>query len=379
MEGIRLSGWVKNSLSIGKLLEVLADSLNGSAVRVKEGYEILLCYPMHFLLQTTIRERREELQAELPLTRELFGMGPGYYALLRLFLRKVEEHMLTEAHMEDSFFSGTDEDFENLKHLFEERLRTFLEGKGDRDGNLFLGVRPDEIPVQRGKDMVFSYTGAFRRRDLENLNPAEAARLLFLWPEKDKDAYFYRNTALYLLTSLLPVEERDEESFEAEEVLLSGLREANRKDPSLALPLETYTSIESLGHEKEALEDETPDLLLREDYSYRTGERDFLLPEQGVAIRLNASYLQESEGHIHAFFPQGKTPRPILYFGVYEQKEEGTGEWTSQIESEEAQEILFLQKPSGKTLYRLTLIPPEGHSAREYEGFVPHVSVLSCE
>ena len=208
--------------------------------------------------------------------------GAGFHAAAIRFVEELGTARLKELTVDDETGYVIHRDFERMKreHFYPwlNALKRHCEQRGNEYSNLCLcwdleQYQPEEIP-----GTVITPMGRF---DIENMvkqtekyGISWLADRFFIWDNEEKDALYYRNTALnYLWERCYFVSsERSGEDRECNRLILDSLEQAARLSPGLPLPVDAYRELCSLDGRKPLLRADAPEMESDFPAGFRKGE-----------------------------------------------------------------------------------------------------------
>lgn len=141
---------------------------------------------------------------------------------------------------------------------------------------------------------------------VDNKNMIEFAQNFFIWPHREKDAYYYRNCALHNLWMhcMFQPKERSKWDDQCNRSIIFSMQMAIKKDPNIPYPMEAYQEICALQHlplpNIEGFVSMQEDIgYLRDDVMYTIGNLVYAIP---------GHYLSEFEEDAQTQYYYDKNP-----------------------------------------------------------------------
>lgn len=211
--------------------------------------------------------------------------------------------------------------------------------------------QPEEIP-----GTVITPMGRFDARSMvkavETLGIRWLTDQFFLWDSEEKDARFYRNTALNLLWEdccFVPSDRRESDRS-CHEAIMRNLEQAAKMDSLLPLPLSAYQEICALSGHEPAIPDTAPKM----EETFPIGFRRGYITQAFGVLRLQlpgaCQYEWEEEGDKggNALWWDGSNEHP-LWRVTGLRKKEGDAELKTPFEEE--RDVEELEIPNGRARF----------------------------
>lgn len=143
----------------------------------------------------------------------------------------------------------------NSKAVFAEMVR-------HSPGGIYFCWAPEQYEPSQIPDTVVSHMGRFTMEEFHRQTVDWLANRFFVWENAEKDALFYRNSALnqlweccrYLPSTASP------DIAKSNKEILDALETASQLDPTLPLPLSVYREVCALDERNPVLSDTVPEM-----------------------------------------------------------------------------------------------------------------------
>ncbi len=209
------------------------------------------------------------LKPYLSIATQTNVAGPGYHAFACDFFAKIAEMSPIPLSVTDPSNYYNSRDFEQLRSgVFERWLRdlgNYIETNSAQMESLCIAwpltyYKPMEQPGQ-----LVTPLGYISIEEFTYSTPHELAQRFFIWNERERDALFYRNSALSLLWKecWFAYSNMNEYTMKQADTIIDLVELAYAKDASLPLPLHEYHQLcnvrgrEALIHTGEMMRDVT--------------------------------------------------------------------------------------------------------------------------
>jgi len=158
----------------------------------------------------------------------LAHLGPGFHNFLYEFLDVLGDNLGTDFIFDDETGYQFHRDFESLRKLYDAEVLKTLEGCLKSESSLLGWANPEWLPLPV-PGYLYTPTGSWRYDDLKRTlqnNSEDFLLKYYIWPNPEKDAYFFRNLGLLLLwTEFVWVEPRFPEEKSWRRKYLSASKE----------------------------------------------------------------------------------------------------------------------------------------------------------
>ncbi len=186
--------------------------------------------------------------------------GPGYHvAVVELFDKIMNEEGVYLS-MDDECDYLEDHDFERIKQMYfipymSQLMRQFSNMK-EEDQATYGWDERSYLPVAKENTVITPY-GYISGKQAGSYSIDTACQNFYIWNEIEKDAYFYRNSALVSLwcDCLFENSLYDEKSLNVSKSICDALEKAHELDPLCALPVDEYQQLCKLLHRKNKIFD----------------------------------------------------------------------------------------------------------------------------
>jgi len=229
----------------------------------------------------------------------LAHLGPGFHNFLYEFLDVLGDNLGTDFIFDDETGYQFHRDFESLRKLYDAEVLKTLEGCLKSESSLLGWANPEWLPLPV-PGYLYTPTGSWRYDDLKRTlqnNSEDFLLKYYIWPNPEKDAYFFRNLGLLLLwTEFVWVEPRFPEDKKLATKILVCFERARDLQPDIELPGEDIEAVKKILSGKEA-----------KGKTYRSGDVFYQL--SGWTAVVGGDFLHEIKGEIHFFWKKDKNIR----------------------------------------------------------------------
>lgn len=172
-------------------------------------------------------------------------VGPGYHVAVVDLFEKIQKEGPIYLTIDDECEYLEDHDFERIKenyfYPYMDRLMESFSSMLETDEATYAWDNKSYLPLAKEK-CVITPLGYIHANACKNIRMEEACRNYFIWNEIEKDAYFYRNSALVSLWCDCLFEKSifDEKALSIAKSICNALEKAHEFDRTLALPVDEY-------------------------------------------------------------------------------------------------------------------------------------------
>ena len=305
----------------------------------KDGIRVVLC-PMGYLDFGWSRESGLFGQWRISGGCTTVPGGPGLHKAAAEFLDGLGRE-LKELQVQDSTGYWEQRDFECLARESYEpwlvrELGEVLEKLDQAPGSVPLfwgeeGYLPQEVP-----GTVYTPMGRFSRQWLrERLDQGkgrELAQRIFLWPNGEKDALYYRNGAMKRMWQdcCFAPSDRHYTDQQVNGFVLDWLEQAAKMDPSLPLPVSAYRELCIMDGREFRIPEDAPQL--EEEYEPGYHKEELLQSYETLWIPIPGVYRyvwdDDGVGHAGCVWLDEDGGGPIWRVSAY-RNQEGHAEWNA--------------------------------------------------
>ena len=171
--------------------------------------------------------------------------GPGYHAFVCELFDKIQKEGPVYLSIDDECDYLQDHDLNRIRDIaFYPYMRRLMESfskmKEDEEAT-YAWENKSYLPIAKEKSII-TPLGYVYAAQCRNLSIEEACRQFYIWNEIEKDALFYRNSALVSLwcDCLFENSLYDEASLSLAKSICIALEKAHELDKSLPLPVDEY-------------------------------------------------------------------------------------------------------------------------------------------
>lgn len=259
----------RDQQEMNALYEVLGELCRREGVQIEdrgENVEILVC-PQG---KITVREEGKNMI----LSANTRHGGPGFHAFVVELFQDLEEELEGDYELRDDLEYDKDEDFHRILHAYENELDyvrdLILNEPGFKNRN-YLFDETFYLPKNK-EGRVLTTTGDMDEKEFRNKSLDDLMDNFYVWNDWDRDARFYRNSALTLLAKECygPYSKMNDQSEKIAEEICDDLEIAFEKDPALPLPVNAYNELIKLLDRKNKLEGAVQ--MAKEPVQYRSQE-----------------------------------------------------------------------------------------------------------
>ncbi|MDV0446765.1 hypothetical protein MsAg5_06200 [Methanosarcinaceae archaeon Ag5] len=237
--------------------------------------------------------------------------GPGFHAAAVDFLDDFAAKSKLELSVDDETGYYADHDFEKIRReqfclWLDNLVQAVYEQFQDADvGNIFICWNPGSYEPADVPNTVVTPVGRFSMKNLlmKAADIEAFAGDFFIWNNREKDAKFYRNSALSMLWEdcYFQSSRRSPEDKKVNKDIIWHLEKAMKADPLLPIPIPEYLEICGLDSSKPksvvgipAFESEFPIGYRKSEINMRLG--NLLLPFPGYFL-----YAKDRDGRDHVY------------------------------------------------------------------------------
>ncbi|MGN1344725.1 MAG: hypothetical protein ACI4U3_09100, partial [Traorella sp.] len=172
-------------------------------------------------------------------------VGPGFHVALCYLFKKIQSVSKVYLSMDDECEYLEDENFERIKEVYfypyMKALMDRFSKMNDHDEATYAWDNRSYLPLAKEKRVITPF-GYIHADECQCLDVVKASQCYYIWNEIEKDAYFYRNSALVSLwcDCLFENSIYDEKALSLSKSICDALEIAHQKDASLALPVDEY-------------------------------------------------------------------------------------------------------------------------------------------
>lgn len=183
--------------------------------------------------------------------------GPGFHAAVIHFLELFAARGELGLYVEDATGYYEDRDFLKMRHdyfyrWFTDLMGQVLEQKGETGEQLVCWPADYYLPEEH-KDMITTHIRRFAISEIAGMMRSGMsmafAKDFFIWNEEEKDAYYYRNSALVMLNQecyFMP-SNRSREDEDINRRIISLLEKALAMKPDIPFPKKEYLELCALA------------------------------------------------------------------------------------------------------------------------------------
>ncbi len=179
------------------------------------------------------------------LTTNTALAGPGYHAAVCELYETIQKSGDIVLNIDDECEYLSDHDFQRLKeNYFDNYLHTLLSnmsGMSDTEEAVYSWDDKNYLPLAKEGKIITPY-GYITAKKLREMTFTEAEDLFYVWKNIEKDALFYRNSALISLWSDCVFEHsaQSEKDLTVAKGIVEALEKAHQLDKNLSLPVDEY-------------------------------------------------------------------------------------------------------------------------------------------
>lgn len=336
----------------------LAEETGYSLTEGPDGFRFKLCsmgeLSVHWGGESGLFGQRE-------VTGECYSTpcGAGFHKAAVELLDELERGPLKLVSVEDETGYYEDRDFERMREEhFYPWLKTLVRMCREkmRPGeyeSLCLCWNLEQYQPEKQPGTVITPMGRFDARSMvkavETLGLRWLADQFFLWDGEEKDACFYRNTAMNLLWEdccFVPSGQRESDRL-CHERIIKNLEQAARMNPLLPLPISTYLEVCALSGHQPLISETAP----RMEETFPIGFRRGTVTHSFGSLRIQLpgawqyEWEESEEGDGNALWWDGDNEHPIWRVSVLI-KREGDAELKTPFDKE--QDVEDLEMPNGR-------------------------------
>ena len=179
-------------------------------------------------------------------------VGPGYHVAVCKLFKQIQEAGSIYLALDDECEYLEDEDFERIKENYfypymDQLMESFSKMK-DEDEATYAWDNKAYLPLAKEKSVI-TPLGYIHAHEC-HARTEDACQKYFIWNSIEKDAYFYRNSALVSLwcDCLFEKSIYDEKALSIAKSICNALEMAHQLDKTLALPVDEYQLLCKLLH-----------------------------------------------------------------------------------------------------------------------------------
>lgn len=186
-------------------------------------------------------------------------VGAGYYAYVVSLFEKIQQAGKVYLSIDDECFYFENHDFDHVKQFFYDYMATLMDSfskMNENDEATYAWDNKSYLPISKEMSVI-TPLGYIHASQLRGLSLQQACESFYIWNEKEKDALFYRNSALVSLwcDCLFEKSLYDDKALAIANSICSALEKAHELDADLALPVDEYQMLIRLLHRENRIFD----------------------------------------------------------------------------------------------------------------------------
>lgn len=220
-------------------------------------------------------------------------VGPGYHVYVVKLYEKLQHASEVYVAIDDEAEYLEDEDFQRLVDRYYDpymsALITNMASMKEDDMATYGWDEKSYLPIAK-EGKIITVLGYLQANELKSLTLTQAKQRYYIWNKIEKDACFFRNSALVSLwcDCLYENSLKDEGSLKLAQSICQALEKAHQLDPQLPLPVDEYQLLCQVLNRKNQIfdVDQYPDTLIgyrRQPVLYVYG--NWLILEEGTAVQ----------------------------------------------------------------------------------------------
>ncbi|WP_071441540.1 hypothetical protein [Traorella massiliensis] len=225
-------------------------------------------------------------------------VGPGYHAFVCELFDKIQKGSHIYLSLDDECDYLEDHDLNRIKDLafypYMHRLMDSFSKMKEEDEATYAWDDKSYLPVAKPKSVITPF-GYIYANECQSVSLQEACSRFYIWNEVEKDALFYRNSALVSLwcDCLFENSLYDEAALNLAKSICIALEKAHELDKELPLPIDEYQMLCRLLNRENQIFD--VDQYPKGDVGYRKNEVFYVYGNWFIYFQGNA--IQSFDGH----------------------------------------------------------------------------------
>ena len=187
-------------------------------------------------------------------------VGPGYHVAVCNLFKEIQEAGSIYMAIDDECEYLEDQDFDRIKenyfYSYMDKVMESFSNMNEEDEATYAWDNRSYLPLAKEK-CVITPLGYIHADDCRNIRIEDACQKYYIWNNIEKDAYFYRNSALVSLwcDCLFEKTTYDEKAKAIANSICNALELAHQLDNTLALPIDEYQLLCKLLNRKNQIFD----------------------------------------------------------------------------------------------------------------------------